>query len=125
CSGVVDCIQSLPSLLFRSFTSLIGAIFISISTWILSLSALLFNWLMDNTIVQFGTFYGTIKNAVETAWTAFRDIANILIIGIFTFVAISIILGLKEYGQKKMIASVLIVAVLINFSLLGTKMVID
>ena len=126
CTGIVDCIVWLPSALWKGAVTFLAGSLIYISTWLLAAAGSLFNWLVDNTIVQFGAFYNlTIKTAVETAWTAFRDIANIFIIGIFTFVAISIILGLKEYGQKKMIASVLIVAVLINFSLLFTKMVID
>lgn len=125
CGSVLNYMSSPFTCMFRSLMSLTAATLIWISSWILSIAGLLFNWLIDHTIIQFGTFYGTIKVAVETAWTAFRDIANIMIIGIFTFIAISIILGLKEYGQKKMIANVLIVAVLINFSLLFTKMVID
>ena len=125
CTGIVSCLMWLPTALWKVIVTLLAGSLIYISTWILAAAASLFNWLVDNTIIQFGAFYGTIKPAVETAWTAFRDIANIFIIGIFTFVAISIILGLKEFGQKKMIASVLIVAVLINFSLLFTKMIID
>ncbi len=62
---------------------------------------------------------------INSGWTFFRDIANILMIGIFVFIAISLILGLKEYGQKRMIARVLVIAVLMNFSLLFTKIVID
>ena len=125
CTGIVSCLMWLPTALWKVIVTLLAGSLIYISTWMLAAAASLFNWLVDNTIIQFGAFYGTIKPAVETAWTAFRDIANIFIIGIFTFVAISIILGLKEFGQKKMIASVLIVAVLINFSLLFTKMIID
>ena len=125
CDGVISCLVSLPKLIWFYGMSAIGAALVYIATIILSLAALLFDWLITHTVIQFGALYGTIKVAVETAWTAFRDIANILIIGIFTFVAISIILGLKEFGQKKMVANVLIVAVLLNFSLLGTKMVID
>ena len=126
CTGIVSCITLLPRLLFQYGTAAIALVFVSLSSLILSIAALLFNWLVDHTIIQFGTTYtDAVKKAVETAWTAFRDIANILIIGIFTFIAISIILGLKEYGQKKMIAHVLIIAVLINFSLLFTKMIID
>lgn len=125
CDGWISCLTSLPKRLFQYGMSAIGAALVYIATLILSMAALLFDWLITHTVIQFGALYGTIKVAVETAWTAFRDIANILIIGIFTFVAISIILGLKEFGQKKMVANVLIVAVLINFSLLGTKMVID
>src|SRR3989344_4175903 len=54
-----------------------------------------------------------------------RDIANIVIIGMFIFIAINIILGVKDFGDKKKIARVLIVAVLINFSLLFTKAIVD
>lgn len=108
---------------------MLGALFTSIFVWIgikiLVFAGFLFNYLLDYTVIKFGDMYALIKTGVETGWTAFRDIANILIIGIFTFIALSIILGLKEYGQKKMIANVLIIAVLINFSLLFTKMIID
>ena len=69
--------------------------------------------------------YTSVSAAVNNAWTVFRDISNILIIGFFTFIAISTILGITEYGAKKLLSRVLIVAVLINFSLLFTKLVID
>jgi CBS domain containing-hemolysin-like protein len=62
---------------------------------------------------------------LDVVWMAFRDLANILIIGIFVFIAISIILGLEQFGQKKLIARVLIIAILINFSLLFSKIIVD
>lgn len=112
--------------MFRSFVSLTAATLIYLSTWVLTATGTLFNYLVDYTIIGFGNLYtNTLQAPVEAAWTAFRDIANILIIGVFTFIAISIILGLQEFGQKKLIARVLIIAVLINFSLLFTKMAID
>ncbi|MBI4093730.1 hypothetical protein HY417_02095, partial [Candidatus Kaiserbacteria bacterium] len=46
-------------------------------------------------------------------------------IGLFVFIAINIILGVKEFGEKKTVAKVLIVAVLINFRLLFTKVIVD
>ena len=125
CSSVLMFMSSPFVCMFRSLVTLTAGSLIYISSWILSLAALLFNWLIDHTVIGFGELYTTIKPAVETAWTAFRDIANILIIGMFVFIAISIILGLKEFGQKRLIANVLIIAVLINFSLLFTKMIID
>ncbi len=125
CSGIVDCLMLIPSAIGKAIFTLLGGFLLELSRVILGIAGLLFNLLIEKTIIQFGTFYGDMKPAVEQAWTAFRDIANILIIGIFTFIAISIILGLKEYGQKKMIANVLIIAVMINFSLLFAKMIID
>ena len=115
-----------PTCWFRFLGAVFTSVFVFIGVKTLEIAGLLFNSLLDLTVVSFKTkIYDLIKDAVETGWTAFRDIANILIIGIFTFIALSIILGLKEYGQKKLIAKVLIIAVLINFSLLFTKMIID
>jgi len=115
-----------PGCWLRTLGALTTSIFVYIGVKLLTLAGYLFNFLVDYTIVDFkGAIYDKIGSAVELGWTAFRDIANIIIIGIFTFTAISIIVGLKEFGQKKMIARVLIIAVLINFSLLFTKMIID
>ncbi|MDO8514471.1 MAG: hypothetical protein Q7S50_02925 [bacterium] len=126
CSGFTNYWYSPVICTGRLIGVVIATLLIQLTAWLLEVSGLLFNWIMNYTVVEFGTFFsGGVKQGVEIAWTVFRDIANILIIGIFTFIAISIIIGLKEFGQKKMIARVLIIAVLINFSLLFTKMIID
>jgi len=105
----------------------IGFIFAAIGGFALLLSGMLFNFLLDNTVAEFSSkiITGEVEAAINVAWEVFRDVANIVIIGMFTFIAISLILGIKEYGERKMIARVLIVAVLINFSLLFTKIIID
>lgn len=110
----------------RIVGSVVGGAAVYISSWFLTIAGVFFNWTLNYTVVQFGQFMtSTVLGGVKTAWTAFRDIANIIIIGMFTFIAVSIILGLKEYGQKRLIAHVLVIAVLINFSLLFTQMIID
>ncbi len=95
------------------------------SAWLLTTVGQFFNYLVDHTIIDFKGTLEQMGESIDNAWTAFRDIANIVIIGMFVFIALSLILGLKEYGERKMIARVLIVAVLINFSLLFTKLIID
>ncbi len=112
---------------FNVLLSWMGSIFIALGGMVLRLAGMLFNILITHVVID---FKGTLDamgatDAIKTGWTVFRDFSNILIIGIFTFIAVSIILGLKEFGQKKLIANVLIVAVLINFSLLFTKTIID
>lgn len=104
-----------------------GSWFITIGGSILRLAGMVFDALMARVIVD---FKNTLENLgvltiITNSWTFFRDVANILIVGIFVFIAISLILGLKNYGQKKMIARVLIIAVLLNFSLLFAKLIID
>ncbi len=114
----------------RVVGAVIATILITLSAKLLEVVGLLFNWLVYYTIVAFGDqqngFLTTdVRGAIDTAWTVFRDLSNILIIGLFVFIAISIILGLESFGQKKMIARVLVIAVLMNFSLLFTKLIID
>ena len=105
----------------------LGSWFLTMGAALLKLSGLLFDMLIGSVIISFGQ---TLQNlgviaAITTGWDAFRDLANILIIGMFTFIAISTILGSKEYGYKKLVARVIIIAVLMNFSLLFTKLIID
>ncbi len=104
----------------------VGELMISMGAGILRFAGALFDFGVNHVITDFkGTLQGGLMTVINDAWTFFRDIANILIIGIFVFIAISLILGLKEYGQKKLVARVLIIAVLMNFSLLFTKIIID
>ncbi|MBI2030892.1 hypothetical protein HYT05_04690 [Candidatus Kaiserbacteria bacterium] len=116
------------SLLRPAFAS-IAALLIQLAVVILQIASGLFDILVMRTIIGFGAADGLLNpsviNAINIAWSAFRDLSNILIVGFFTFIALNIILGSPTFGQKRLIANVLIVAILINFSLLFTKIIID
>jgi len=116
-----------PTCWGRTISVLIGTALITVSAWLLATAGYLFNLLIDHTVVQFGNalLNTGVRQAIDVGWTALRDIANIVIIAMFVFIAINIILGVKEFGEKKLVARVLIIAVLINFSLLFTKAIID
>ncbi|MFZ2886972.1 MAG: hypothetical protein WA021_04100 [Minisyncoccia bacterium] len=110
----------------RTIAVWISTIAIWITGWFLGASAVLFNWVMENTVVNFnGYVYAKVATGIQAVWGAFRDIANIIIIGIFTFVALELILGTSTFGGKKMIAKILIIAILINFSLLFSRIIIE
>lgn len=66
----------------------------------------------------------TIGGFVSLGWAGVRDIANIFFIIALLYLAIETILGLG-HDAKKMIVKVIIVALLINFSLFFTKVIID
>ncbi|MDB5238240.1 MAG: hypothetical protein JWM46_510 [Candidatus Kaiserbacteria bacterium] len=126
CSGILTSILNPGVCITRALFAGIASFLIFIGVECLTASGLLFESVLNYTVVSFQTpMYASIATAVNNAWTVFRDISNILIIGFFTFIAISTILGITEYGAKKLLSRVLIVAVLINFSLLFTKLVID
>jgi len=112
---------------FPEIVALLGSSLLNLTGAILTFASYIFNWLIEYTVVGFAGTLSSLQmiGPINAVWSAFRDIGNIVIIGMFVFVAISIILGLQTYGEKKMIAKLLIVAVLINFSLFFTKVVID
>ena len=62
---------------------------------------------------------------IDIGWTAVRDFANMFFIFALLYIAIQTILGLAGGNTKRLIAHLIIAAVLINFSLFATKVVID
>ncbi|MFA6586122.1 MAG: hypothetical protein WCS86_03100 [Candidatus Paceibacterota bacterium] len=93
----------------------------SLSSPILTLSA---------EVLDFFIFYATnsssYKNAfVEQGWASMRDIANIFFIIALLYIAIKTILGLNVSNNQKLISAVILIALIINFSLFTTKLVID
>jgi hypothetical protein len=69
----------------------------------------------------------TTSTFITLGWRITRDFANVFFILILLFIALSLVLGLEvgHANPKKMLISVIIVAVLINFSLFITEVVID
>lgn len=126
CSGWTTYLQTPFDCFWRSSAEWFGAFLIKLASTILLLIGLLFNLAISQTILGFNAWInGSVLDAISIGWSFFRDIANIVIIGLFVFIAINIILGNKTYGERKLIARVLIVAVLINFSFLFTRVVIN
>jgi len=58
-------------------------------------------------------------------WEIVRGIANITFIFILLYIAFAVILQLTTFNTKKVLANLIIVALLINFSLFFTKVIID
>lgn len=64
------------------------------------------------------------NSMIATGWTMTRDLINLFFIFILLYIAISTILQYGSFG-KDVIVKLIIAAVLINFSLMITKVVID
>jgi len=111
----------------------VGAIAITAATWILSLVAYIANLLMIaagnllDYVLEFSIREGLLNEigAIQIGWEVVRDLSNIFFIFILLFIAIATILQIEKYGTKALLAQVIIVALLINFSLFITKVVID
>lgn len=101
------------------------AVFVSLAGGLLAVVGVGFDQAVKYTIVDFGTTYSVFEPGVNAAWAGFRDVANIIMIAMFIFVAFAVILNSETYGIKRFGVRILIVAVLINFSLFFTKAIID
>jgi len=66
-------------------------------------------------------------DSVQVTWRYFRNIANAVFILLFLFVIFSQVsnLGVSNYGIKKLLPKIIIVAVLVNLSLLICQILVD
>ena len=105
------------------YQSLYYGLFWPIS-WILGLAGWIFNFTFDYTVIHMAD---GVKNigAIDVAWKTMRDLANIGFIFILIWLAISTILGVGEHDVKHTLSKLILVAILLNFSLFFTKIIID
>ena len=81
-------------------------------------------------VLDFFVYYSTNSGSyssvfVARGWGAVRDIANIFFIIALLYIAIKTILSIGVSNNKKLIGAIVIVALLINFSLFFTEVIID
>jgi len=124
-----ECMIGLPRLNFWSILSspfnwLIGAILTAITAilklilWVI-IGA--FDWFLNP--INFG---GYVNFVVETQlWQFSRDLANLVLILATIFMALATILKLKEYSWDKLLWRIVVIALLVNFSLVICGILVD
>ncbi len=75
-------------------------------------------------IIKMKDFVGAAQG-IDIAWSVLRDTVNIFFIFILLFSAISMILRLGKFNPKDILPKLIIAALLINFSMFFTKVIID
>jgi hypothetical protein len=123
------CFANLPGMLFTGIAFLI----LTLSGFILGLAGTVFNWVVIRTVFQFGEYFGT-NEGMLIAWGVMRDVANIGLLFGFILMGVLLILNVEGGGghghgggmsAKKAIPRLIIFAVLLNFSLFASQLVID
>jgi len=97
---------------------------LSVSGWVLGASGLFFDIVINQTVENMATLVDSIAG-IDIAWRVLRDMVNMIFIFALLYIAIATILRIEEYGAKRLLARIIIVALLINFSLFFTKVAID
>jgi hypothetical protein len=89
-----------------------------------SFSASLLNLALQCTVVDMANRTDSMST-INITWSVTRDLANISFIFILLYARISTILDLQGANWKKTVIGVVVSAVLVNFSMFFTKVVID
>lgn len=93
--------------------------------WLLWLSGVLLNEILQYTIVKMSANISSMTG-INIAWKVIRDVVNICFIFILVYEGIKLILSFSSTDNaKKLITGIIITALLINFSMFFTKIIID
>lgn len=102
---------------------LIMTVFLSIAGFFLWLSGELLSFVVTLTVLQAGKTMNL--RVVEEVWTLFRAFGDILLLFVLLFIGIGTILRWQQYEIKKLLPPLVIVALLLNFSIFFTKVIVD
>lgn len=118
-----SCEGRTPDVLCRIVTKLLHVPLV-FSSWLLGLSGVVLNLVLKFSVIEMSQNISGITG-INIAWKVIRDITNMLFIFVLLYVAIQTILGLGSGSLKKTLVLVIVAALLINFSLFFTKVIID
>ncbi|MFA7193669.1 MAG: hypothetical protein WC087_02015 [Candidatus Paceibacterota bacterium] len=104
--------------------AVIAYFFSSIAALVLGIASYGFDLAIDLAVYGMSDFV-TGSNIVQDSWKIFRNIANIGIIFVLIFIAISTILQFSGYEAKKLLSKAILAALLMNFSFFFGAVVID
>lgn len=109
--------------IFQDLLATIGGALLEIMARVTDLAGHLLNGVIFYTVVNVKNNYGNLAPLLST-WKVIRDLANMSFIFILVYAGIMTILG-KGSGNQKLITNVIVAAVLMNFSLFFTRVIID
>ncbi len=106
----------------KAAVNVLSEAFLRITSLLLYVAGLFLEKVISISIVKMGAIIGS--EGVNSAWSTFRDIANMSFIFIILYIAISTILG-TGVNMRKTLVRVVVVALLLNFSFFFTKVAVD
>ena len=111
-----------------SFVIWIGGIFLQLGAYIAWFGGLILETAIDMLVINMDTLIGKttdVGKVINISWTVIRDFCNLAFIFGFVWIGIKTIIDYDSGTTKKFLASLIIGALLINFSLFITRVVVD
>lgn len=109
----------LGSVVYRALTA-IGGLVAWLGGTLLNISLSMFVFNLPETVRVFA-----LMDIIDYVWSFVRDIFNLLFIFGLTWIGFRFILGINVSDAKRNLGTILIAALLINFSLYATQLIID
>jgi hypothetical protein len=94
---------------------------VGLGSIVAALAAVVLNFIVR--ISLDGAAYGL--DFVSQGWTIMRDLANMAFIFILVYIALQVMFQAQTHGMVERLAKVVAIALIINFSFFGTRVVID
>jgi hypothetical protein len=119
---------TLAGWIFKQFAIGISQALMGLSSLVLVLAGLLFDWVMKFTILDMAKNLGDsagVGGSITTSWATLRDIANMCFIFVLLYAAFKTMFDSNFSNFGTTVKNIIIVALLINFSLFFSKVVID
>ena len=104
-------------------SQIVGEVLLRLASLFSGLGGLILNFSVWFTVVNMAENIENI-GAIETTWAVVRDVANMGFIFVLIYASIKTILGMGS-DIRRLIINIVIAAILINFSLFATRLVID
>ncbi|MFA6269670.1 MAG: hypothetical protein WC657_00455 [Candidatus Paceibacterota bacterium] len=131
-AGIGDTIASMFQLVgdvtFGPLLASIGYVLMTLSSLILIFSGWILDTVIQYTIVEVSTNLGDsvgLGKTITTTWETLRDVANMAFIFVLLYAAFKAMFDSNFGNFQTTIRNIIIVALLINFSLFFSKVVID
>ncbi len=101
--------------------AVLGNLILKLLSYVLFLAAKLFEW---SAYYSLNGFYGSMP-VVIAGWKICRDLANTAFVFILLYISIGTVLRLSGIKMKEMLVKTLILAIVVNFSMAITNIIID
>jgi hypothetical protein len=104
----------------------LALLLLSLGGFLLWFGGMFLDLAIEHLVLGMGTWFtqGGIGQVVNSVWSIVRDVVNLVFIFGFVYIGISTILGIGP-GWRKMLAQLVIAALLVNFSLFFVKIIVD
>lgn len=105
-------------------TALLSYYLFIFTYWLAGWMSLFFNFSLNYFVMGMGALFREM-DGIMIAWKTVRDVANVFLVFLTVYIGIATILGISGYGAKQLLWKVVLAALLVNFSVTFTKVVID